>query len=50
MDQTKGGFLILKYQLPDTLETAISKAVLRLKGETNLSYIQVIKKLGGSIK
>lgn len=26
------------------------EAVLRLKGETNLSYIQVIKKLGGSIK
>lgn len=25
-------------------------AVLRLKGSTNLSYIQVIKKLGGSIK
>lgn len=25
-------------------------AVLRLKGVTNLSYIQVIKKLGGSIK
>lgn len=26
------------------------EAVLRLKGSTNLSYIQVIKKLGGSIK
>lgn len=25
-------------------------SVLRLKGSTNLSYIQVIKKLGGSIK
>ena len=25
-------------------------AVLRLRGSTNLSYIQVIKKLGGSIK
>lgn len=26
------------------------EAVQRLKGSTNLSYIQVIKKLGGSIK
>lgn len=26
------------------------EAVLRLKGSTNLNYIQVIKKLGGSIK
>ena len=26
------------------------EAVLRLRGSTNLSYIQVIKKLGGSIK
>ncbi len=26
------------------------EAVLRLKGSNNLSYIQIIKKLGGSIK